>query len=222
MNWLRSLLATLRSKRRGPFRRVIVLVIEGLEPSRVDDYLEQGLLHWLALLSDIGARAAWQDAPLFDARKLELRLTDARVRTTTLPASSSSANDLAAICALDRQQQESLFAALTRRRAGVVLAVFDMPARLARLYGSQPSAEQQAIVRDVYARMDEIVGKAFSFVDDETVLLTAISPPQSGDSPPGGNTGMIFASCPPEQLDSSEITHASTLLHWLGADSGKW
>ena len=87
-----------------------------------------------------------------------------------------------------------MIAAPMGRRDGVVVCVFDMAAQLGRLYGPQLSAEQQLVMRDVYARMDEVVGKAMSFVDDRTVLVV-IARGADSDVEPIQSRGLAFASC---------------------------
>jgi hypothetical protein len=54
------------------------------------------------------------------------------------------------------------------------------------------------VIRDVHARMDEHVGKAFSFVDSETALVVVIPARCVDSSPISGetNTCRVFVSCP--------------------------
>jgi hypothetical protein len=54
-----------------------------------------------------------------------------------------------------------------------------MLAQLESLFGPTPDAEQRLVLRDVHVRMDEVVGKAMSFVDARTVFLAAIRPRRS-------------------------------------------
>lgn len=52
-------------------------------------------------------------------------------------------------------------------------------------------------MRDLYARMDEVVGKAFSFVDATTVLLAVIPGKHGTEAMDGGfTTGFLYASRP--------------------------
>jgi hypothetical protein len=219
MNWLRRLVANWRTTRPGQFRRVIVLLFDGLEPAAVDRYLDEGPLHYLALVSDVGTRDEWAEFEPLEPAEFAATLTGRGLRTVVLPALSEPPPDgLAGICAADRRQQERLLAALSRGRSEVIVAVFDMAAQLARLYGPHPDADQQRIIRDVYARMDEIVGKAFSFVDDRTALLAVVPPPLSprdaGPPPPG----FLFATCSPEAVAPPGTRLAPLVRALLGAD----
>ena len=70
-----------------------------------------------------------------------------------------------------------------------------MPARLKQLFGPQPDESQRFVLRDVYARMDEIVGKAFSFVDERTALLAVIRCPSVGEvAPTSASANLLFSS----------------------------
>ena len=51
MDWVRRMFGGWRAKGQGRVRRVIVVGLEGLDPALVEEYLEQGLLHNLALLA---------------------------------------------------------------------------------------------------------------------------------------------------------------------------
>jgi hypothetical protein len=197
MDWLRRLLAKWRTHGPVGVRRIIVLEIVGLEPALVDDYLEQGLLHHLALLCDIGGRALFSNSALSAADgSLCNAIGELGIRSIVLrPAAPRQPVDLAAICAADRAQQERLFAALARSRPAVVVGVFDMPARTERLFGPRPDENQRLVLRDVYARMDEVVGKAFSFVDTRTALLAVIRGQACGEPAPSSTrTGLLFSS----------------------------
>jgi len=222
MDWVRRMLHGWRTSGRGGVRRVVVLGFAGLEPALVDRYLEQDLLHYSALLSDVGTRADWVDSRTLDAARLASAIGKFGVRTVALPSPHlSSPADMQAICAADRQQQDRLIAALARWRPGVVLSEFDMPAQLARLFGPDPDARERQVIRDVYARMDEIVGKAFSFVDDRTVLLAAIAGPRvAGASEQSAAAGLIFASCPLDAVGPPGIAPGielqATVLRLLG------
>jgi hypothetical protein len=59
----------------------------------------------------------------------------------------------------------------------------------------------------VYARMDEVVGKAFSFLDGVSVLLVAIS----GE--------LLFASCRSDRLELVEVDLPAAVLRLLGVES---
>ena len=218
MEWIRRLLVNWLARRQGRVGRVVVVVLEGLEPALVDHYLEQGLLHNLALLGDVGTRAASVDSRPFDAASLAATIGGHGVRTVVLPALRSSGQEnLQAICADDRAQQERLIAALARSRRGVIVCVFDMPARLQILFGPHPDEGQRIVLRDVYARMDEIVGKAFSFVDERTVLLAAIpSSNVAGAATESAARGLIFASCPLDVAGPAIDSLPSTVLLLLG------
>jgi hypothetical protein len=220
MDWFWRLLG--RERTRGPskIRRVIVLVIDGLEPALVDEYLDEGLLHHLALLSDIGGRAPLLDSGA-EARAVcgSLRHAISRLGVQAVelpPVEPSPPADLAAICAADRQQQERLLAALARSRPAVVIGVFDMPARLKRLFGSRPDESQRLVLRDVHARMDEIVGKAFSFVDERTALLAVVSGKNPGDvTPPSAPVALLFSSRKLSDSFAAEINLESAIASLL-------
>ncbi len=218
MAWLWRLLARWRTRRQSRVCHVVVVGFEGLEPALVDHYLEQGLLHNLALLGDVGTRAAWVDSRPFDAASLAATIGGHGVQVVLLPAQSAPGQEnLTTICADDTAQQERLIAALARSRPGVVVCVFDMPARQQILSGPHPDEGQRIVLRDVYARMDEIVGKAFSFVDDRTVLLAAIpSFNVAGVATESAAQGLIFASCPLDVAGPAIVALPSTVLHLLG------
>jgi hypothetical protein len=209
MNWLWDWLATWRAGKPVRVRRVIVVVLEGLEPSLVDHHLGQGLLQNLALLSDIGTRVAWGGAGAFDVDGFKASLPGRRVRV--LSADSQAHADLPALCATDRRQQERMIGVLRRRRSGVIVAVFDLVAQLARLYGPRPDAEEQLVIRDVYARMDEVVGKAYSFVDERTALLAAIRAPSDSEA------GLIFSNVSLDRAHAAEVSLPGLVLQLLGA-----
>ena len=172
MKYLRWLNRSPREDRPASISRVIALRLEGLVPALVIRYLEEGLFQHLALLSDIGSQAELADVVATDLDAFCIAMHRHGVHAMVLPAALLPADvNLVGICAADRVQQEQMIAALKERRDGVVVCVFDMVAQLGRLYGTPLNAEQQLVFRDVYARMDEIVGKALSFVDDRTVLV---------------------------------------------------
>jgi hypothetical protein len=222
MEWFRWLVAWGRSKVDKRVRRVIVVVLEGLEAELVDRYLEQGLLHNLALLSDIGTRAALGASRANLLETLSTTAASNHLRSVVLPAvPMATAIDLHSICAADRAQQERLVAALSRRRTQVVAAVFDMPLQLVRLFGPHPQSDPQLILRDVYARMDEVVGKAFSFVDETTVLL-AVVPERQRPEPvaQGPVAGLLYVSRPwqPQKPDGTPVSQL--VLELLGVSHG--
>jgi hypothetical protein len=72
-----------------------------------------------------------------------------------------------------------------------------MPWRVAQAFDPQSGGfcdeDRKQVIRDVYLRMDEVVGKAFSFVDDETALLVVVADCARGQSfwPPFGR-GLLF------------------------------
>jgi hypothetical protein len=220
MNWLRRWMANWRSRAPRPIRRVIVLLLDGLEPALVDHYLEQGLLHYLALLSDVGLRTVWRESAPVDLDSWKAIFREHRVGLAVLPTpSDSKSGNLMALAAADRRQQENLLTALGRKRSGVVVAAFDMARHLQQLLSNEPDENQRQVARDVYARMDEIVGKAFSFVDDRTVLIAVAlrSPdPGLGKSTAGG---ILFASCRSEAFASLPADLPRLVLHLLSVDS---
>jgi hypothetical protein len=209
----------------GGLRRRILLEIVGLEPAAVDRYLGEGLLHNLALLSDVGGRAC-SDGPLA-AQTAALRATASKrgVRVIELrPALESGDSQLSTICRDDELQQARLVEQLSLRPSNeLLISTFDMPARLNQLFGSNPSIAERLVLRDVYARMDEVVGKAYSFVDDSVALAVVLAPhsdrqsicdaPQSvllfssgGVNSASGSTCMLQAALFP----SSDIAAEST------------
>lgn len=206
-------MANWRSNGSKPIRRVIVLMLDGLEPALVDHYLEQGLLHYLALLSDIGMRNDWQEPTPVDLGSWRADFEEHRVRVTVLPMPrDANPRDLNFLAAADRKQQENLFAALSQTRSCVVVAVFDMAKHLQQLLAGEADDYQKQVIRDVYARMDEIVGKAFSFVDASTVLVVAAAS-RAG--------GILFANRPSEALISSHNDLPRLVLRLLSIDSAE-
>jgi hypothetical protein len=112
-------------------------------------------------------------------------------------------------------------AVLSRRRTQVVAAVFDMPLQLERLFGPHPQSDQQLILRDVYARMDEVVGKAFSFVDETTVLLAVVPGRQCPEPEAQGPVaGSMYVSRPwqPQKPDGTPVSQL--VLELLGVSHG--
>jgi hypothetical protein len=175
MNLLRHLWDTLLRRPSGRIRRVIVLVLQGFDWPRAEQYLGEGLFHYLPLLSDIGTHFELRSDAAFDVDSCVAFLRAAGIRVELFAGVPTSAEaNLDELCVADRAQQEQLFTHLRRRRSGVVVAKFDLLTRIERLFGSQLTAEQQLVIRDVHARMDEHVGKAFSFVDRETALVVVI------------------------------------------------
>ena len=199
MNLLRHFWDTLLRRPKDRVRRVIVLVLQGFDWRRAEQYLGDGLLHYLPLLSDIGAHFDVGSEAAFDVDTcvLCLRTAGTRVELLTSVPTAARAN-LDELCAADRTQQEQLFTFLRRRRSGVVVATCDLLSRIERLHGSQPTADQQLVIRDVHARMDEHVGKAFSFVDRETALVVVTPARCVESSPISGepNTCRVFVSRP--------------------------
>jgi hypothetical protein len=194
----------------------------GLEPVALARYLDQGLLHNLALLNDVGGRniLASSNAVQFEVVRQEARRRGVRV-VELAPPSNGESPDLAAICQNDELQQTRLIEQLSRRpRNDLVICTFDMPARFGRLFGSDPSESEQLALRDVYARMDEIVGKAYSFVGDSVVLAVAIGPGpdchSECDAPPAAtlfhSSGQVWTHESPVDLCSALFScthHAS-------------
>jgi hypothetical protein len=223
MDWLRRLLEAWRTRRQAVVRRVVILRISGLEPALVDRYLDEGLLHYLALLADIGTRADCCEVRPKDIQLLALAAGKVGLRTVALASLLlSQPPDADAICAADLEQQERLIAALGHFRPGIVLCDFDMPARLTQFFGPDPTENQRHILRDVYARMDEVVGKAFSFVDDRTVLLVAISAPSdNGSATSPAAAGLLFSSRRLAATAASEILLPATLLGLFGPGADK-
>lgn len=177
MNWFRRWLAGWRGE--GPARLVVVL-IDGADLALVDRYLGEGLLPHLALVSDVGRRIDFAVGRSFEPPAIFELLRGQRIRTQILSqVPLDAAADLDAICASDRAQQDRLRVALGRRRWRAVVAVFPMLAQLESLFGPTPDAEQRLVLRDVHVRMDEVVGKAMSFVDARTEFLAAIRPRRS-------------------------------------------
>lgn len=220
MTWLRRLLSKWPARGQGQVRRVVLLVLDRLEPGVIDHYLEQGLLHNLALLSDVGTRSTWCESGPLSLDAFSAALAKHGMRIRMLPAALAAAPlGLDAICALDREQQERLIAELGRMRSEVVVGEFDMPAKLERLFGTDPDDNQRFIIRDVYARMDEIVGKAYSFVDERTALLVAIQKTEAGRAHSNTSAaGLLFASCPSEQLGPPDVSISSAVLRILSVD----
>jgi hypothetical protein len=174
MNWYQRWWAGWRGE--GP-TRVAILSLEGLERGLVDRYFEEGSLPNLAFLGDVGQRFDVDDCRSLDPIALCEALRQRRVRARFIPPPRiASPADLDVICAADRAQQERLIAALERRRPRVIVASFPMMVQLAELFGPTPGGTQQQVLRDVVARMDEVVGKALSVIDARTILLVVLHP----------------------------------------------
>lgn len=191
-----------------------------MEVARLEDYLELGLLHSLALLGDIGNCVALVESESI-VRSVEIAANAERLRSVILPAIPiTSPVDLHSICAADQLQQERLIKALSRRRPQVVVAEFDMLRQLENLFGNCPQPDEQLIVRDVYARMDEIVGKAFSFVDEASFLLVAI-PSRQASEPAAREqmAGTLFSSRPLPLRGEGQVSTAQLVLDLLGSVS---
>lgn len=194
--WLRLVERWQSKGQRGPRRRILLEVV-GLELAAVDRYLDQGLLHNLALVSDVGGRTNLAGSI---AAQLALVRQEARsrgIRVVELaPPSDGDSPELAAICQNDELRQTRLIEQLRRRPGNdLIICSFDMPARLHQLYGSSPDEAEQLVLRDVYARMDEVVGKAYSFVSDSVVLAVAILPQQDcrGECDAPMSTALFFS-----------------------------
>lgn len=172
MNWFQRWLAGWRGA--GPARLVVVL-IDGADLALVDRFLGEGLLPHLALLCDVGQRIDFEDGRHFEPLAILELLRERHIQAQLLSLLPLDADaDLEAICVADRAQQVRMRVALGRRRWRAVVAVFPMLAQLETLFGPAPNAEQRLVLRDVHVRMDEVVGKAFSFVDARTVLLAVV------------------------------------------------
>lgn len=167
-------------KLRGDARRVIVIALTGFEPAQVDRFADEGLLHYLPLLEDIGIRFSLSDASASDLESMASSLRREGIEVTRLTSDTTVAQlSLEQICAADRRRQEQLFDVLERQRRGVALCEFAMLAQLASRFGPHPTAEDEFVLRDVHARMDEHVGKVLSFVDERTALVVEVSRPPS-------------------------------------------
>ena len=190
MNWLRDWLP---GWRRG-IRQVAIISLDGLKSAQVDVYLNHGLLPNLALLSDIGGRYPWVDSQPFDPGTLAAAFTRRGVKVELSPPTRVTQRaTLETITVDDRAQQELLIATLDR-------------GRLIALYGRSPTENERLVIRDVHARMDEVVGKAFSFVQGESVLI-AVTP------------GLIFASRPLGEFAATAAGLAAEVLRILGVES---
>jgi len=220
MNLLRHFWDTLLRRPSGKIRRVIVLVLQGFDSQRAEQYLDEGLLHYLPLLSDLGTQIDVCSEAAFDVDSCVgiLRAAGTRVEMFAAMPTSAEAN-LDDLCVADRAQQEQLFALLRRRAGGVVVATFDLLSRIDRLFGSQPTSEQLLVIRDVHARMDEHVGKALSFVDSETALVVII-PARCvhwNPIPAETNNRRVFVSCPVRTDELPPISLADLVQKLLGS-----
>ena len=128
------------------------------------------------------------------------------------PAASDTTDDefLKAVCAADRERQESLYAALLSVRRGMVATIFDMPAQLNRRLTSIEDERRgeawRLVIRDTYARMDEVVGKTLSFVDEQTVLLVV----------PAAVEGLLFSNIKLSASNAQWTDIGPTVLELLG------
>jgi hypothetical protein len=203
MNPLLRLFERWFPKGQGGLRRRILLEIVGLEPDAVDRYLGEGLLHNLALLSDVGGRGRLAHTAAAEIAVLRATAGIRKVRVVELsPAPEVGDSQLSTICRDDESQQARLIEQLGRRPSGeLVIATFDMPARLNQLFGRNLSESEGLVLRDVYARMDEIVGKVYSFVDDSVLLSVVLGPQYERHS---------ICDAPPPTLLFSSRGHNST------------
>lgn len=217
MKYLRWLNGSPREDRPASVSRVIALRLEGLVPALVLRYLEEGLFQHLALLIDIGTRIELEVDVATDLGTFCAAMRSHGVHAALLPAAPLPATaNLEDICAADRLQQERLIAVLKGRRQRVVACEFDMVAQLGRLYGTRLNDQQQLLMRDVYARMDEIVGKALSFVDDGTVLIVVLHAADSdSEAEPSQSKNLAFSSCRFEPALTSNADLAKIVLRRL-------
>ncbi len=86
-------------------------------------------------------------------------------------------------CELTHAERERMFfQALATTRRGLCVCVFDMPDRVQHMFfrylngppPGAPSADSQKyrhVIRDLYRRMDVLVGRALAALDEETVLI---------------------------------------------------
>lgn len=85
---------------------------------------------------------------------------------------------------IDQERQTMFFDALRRVRRGMVACVFDAPDRVQHMFwrfhdeqhpargaDSRRIEANRHVIRDLYARMDEIVGKTMSLVDRQSALM---------------------------------------------------
>ena len=85
---------------------------------------------------------------------------------------------------IDEERQQMFFDTLRRVRQGAVVCVFDGPDRIQHMFwrfhddqhparGSDPAAiaEHKEVIRQMYARMDRLVGKTIDAVGDGTALI---------------------------------------------------
>jgi len=222
MKLLRMIWDQGRGSRKVGIRRVVILILEGFDTVRGRRFFDEGLLHYLPLLADIGAQLSLPDATSTDIEAIATALRAAHLKVTVLPSEATSYQaTMDGICNADRVQQKKLFVALRRHRCGVVICAFDMLARLERLFGPQPTVSELQILRDVHARMDENVGKALSFVDEETALLAVIparsAALQAGAAPQGPE---VFAGLPLPASDARSLGLAPIVLGILDSQAG--
>jgi predicted AlkP superfamily phosphohydrolase/phosphomutase len=85
---------------------------------------------------------------------------------------------------IDRERQAMFFDALRRVRSGLVACVFDAPDRIQHMFwrfrderhparGTDPHRIEanRHVIRDMYKRMDDLVGKTALAIDDQTALV---------------------------------------------------
>ena len=85
---------------------------------------------------------------------------------------------------IDEERQQMFFDSLQRVKRGLIACVFDAPDRIQHMFwrfgdeshparGSNVSRidANRHVIRDMYVRMDKLVGKTISSIDDETALV---------------------------------------------------
>jgi predicted AlkP superfamily phosphohydrolase/phosphomutase len=71
------------------------------------------------------------------------------------------------------ERKNMFFSALDRTRRGVVACVFDTTDRVQHMFFAQKDGggEHSRVIEDLYCRADELVGRAMTYVDSDTVLF---------------------------------------------------
>jgi predicted AlkP superfamily phosphohydrolase/phosphomutase len=71
------------------------------------------------------------------------------------------------------ERKDMFFSALDRTRRGVVACVFDTTDRVQHMFFAQKDGggEYSRVIEDLYRRADELVGRAMTYVDSDTVLF---------------------------------------------------
>jgi predicted AlkP superfamily phosphohydrolase/phosphomutase len=71
------------------------------------------------------------------------------------------------------ERKAMFFSALDRTRRGVVACVFDTTDRVQHMFFAQKDggSEYSRVIEDLYCRADELVGRAMTYVDSDTVLF---------------------------------------------------